>query len=72
MNIQQANFVKDLRTQKVPLNEIAKLFYQKFGETQFCCGPQVSSYKGKKIFSFSGIDGNDIVSAASSFLRQKL
>lgn len=73
MNIQQAKFVKNLRQRGENLDRIAELFYNEFGSTKYCEFPNyVVSKHGKKIYTFSGLEGNDIVSAASSFLREKL
>lgn len=72
MNYQQANFVKEKVSEKVPLDKLAEMFYNKFGDTEYCSGPSQSSFNGrKKTFVFSNIDGNDIKNAASLFLRQK-
>lgn len=73
MNIQQAKFVKNLRQRGESLDRIAELFYNEFGSTKYCKFPKcVVSKHGKKVYTFSGLEGNDIVSAASSFLREKL
>lgn len=73
MTYQQALFVKDLVLTKEPLNKIAEKFYAKFGKTEHCSGPE--SYemsRGRKIYSFSSLQGNDIKYAASILLRERL
>lgn len=73
MTYQQANFVKNLVEQKMPLNKIAETFYYKFGKTSYCDGPETSSfYKGRRINVFTSLQGNDIKSAASLLLRERL
>lgn len=73
MNIQQAKFVKNLRQRGESLDKIAELFYNEFGSTKYCEYPKyVLSKHGQKIYTFSGLEGNDIVYAASVFLNEKL
>jgi hypothetical protein len=72
MTYQQANFVKNLVEQKTPLNKIAETFYYKFGKTSYCDGPESSFHRGKRINMFTSLQGNDIKSAASLILRERL
>ncbi len=73
MNIQQAKFVKTLRQKGENLERIAELFYNEFGSTKYCEYPKYTLSKhGQKIYLFSGLEGNDIVYAASVFLNEKL
>jgi len=73
MNIQQAKFVKNLRQRGESLDKIAELFYNEFGSTKYCEFPRyIFSKHGQKIHTFSGLEGNDIVYAASLFLNEKL
>jgi hypothetical protein len=73
MTYQQAIFVKNLIQEKTPLDKIAELFYVKFGKTVYCDGPETSSFfKGRRTNVFTNLQGNDIKSAASLALREKL
>lgn len=73
MNVQQANFIKDLVKNHASLNEIAEKFYSKYGETVYCKGPTGHYYdRGRKIAMYSSLDGNDLKNAASEFLHERL
>lgn len=73
MNIQQANFVKNLSKEGCSLNRLAEEFFDKFGATEYCTGPTNHYYvRGKKIPQFSSLDGNDIKTSAEIFLNEKL
>ena len=73
MNIQQANFVKNLIKQGCSLNRLAEEFYHEFGLTPYCKGPTGYYYvRGKKIAQFSTFDGSDIKNTAASFLNERL
>lgn len=73
MNIQQANFVKEILSQDKNLDNLAKEFYLKYGSTNYCVGPTETVYeKGRKVLVFSKFDGYDLKNEAARFLRQKL
>jgi hypothetical protein len=73
MTYQQATYVKELLNSKTPLNKLAESFYLKFGKTEYCEGPEsCTNFKGKKIATFSSLQGNDIMYAASIKLRERL
>lgn len=73
MNVQQANFIKDLLKNKASLNQIAEKFYFKYGESIYCGGPSSFYFdNGRKVYTFSAIDGHDLKNAASDFLHEKL
>jgi hypothetical protein len=64
MTYQQAAFVKNLVKEKHPLNEVAQLFFNRFGSTD------VLPVKNKK-YSFSNLDGSDLKNVAQSTLNEK-
>jgi hypothetical protein len=73
MTYQQAKFVKDLVAAKTPLDKIAEQFYNQYGKTEYCSGPKAVQYvKNKKQISYCNFEGNDIKSAASFVLKEKL
>lgn len=73
MTYQQAIFVKGLITNGTPINKLAENFYKEFGSTEHCRGPESSTFfKGRRINLFSSLQGNDILYAASTVLREKL
>ena len=73
MNIQQANFVKNILKEGCSLNRLAEEFFNKFGATEYCTGPtNYYSVRGKKIPQFSSLDGNDIKTSTEIFLNEKL
>jgi hypothetical protein len=73
MTYQQALYVKKLLEEGLALAQIAEKYYRKYGMTDICQGPDVYTYeKGKKKYTFSNLQGNDIKSTASLILREKL
>tara|TARA_A100001515_G_scaffold69942_1_gene55593 strand:+ start:74 stop:295 length:222 start_codon:yes stop_codon:yes gene_type:complete len=73
MTYQQALYVKKLLQEGFSLGQIAERYYRKYGITDICQGPDVYTYeKGKKKYSFSNLQGNDIKCSASLILREKL
>lgn len=73
MTYQQAKFVKDLVVSKTSLDKIAERFHTQFGDTQYCSGPKAAQYtKNKKQIFYCNFEGNDIKSAASFMLKEKL
>lgn len=73
MTYQQALYVKKLLEEGLTLAQIAEKYYRKYGVTDVCQGPDVYTYeKGKKNYTFSNLQGNDIKSTASLILREKL
>jgi len=73
MTYQQALYVKKLLEENLPLSQIAEKYYRKYGSSDICQGPDVYTYeKGKKKYTFSNLQGNDIKSIASLILREKL
>ena len=73
MTYQQALYVKKLLEEGLTLSQIAEKYYRKYGVTDICQGPDVYTYeKGKKKYSFSNLQGNDIKSTASLILREKI
>ena len=57
----------------MPLNKLAENFYIEFGPTEYCQGPDSPTFfRGKKIYTFSSLQGNDILYAASTKLREKI
>ena len=73
MTYQQALYVKKLLEEGLTLAQIAEKYFKKYGLTDICQGPDVYTYeKGKKKYTFSNLQGNDIKSTASLILREKL
>jgi hypothetical protein len=73
MTYQQALYVKKLLEEGLTLAQIAEKYFKKYGLTDVCQGPDVYTYeKGKKKYTFSNLQGNDIKSTASLILREKL
>ena len=69
MDYQQALFVKNLLNVNTDLNNLAKVYFRKYGETELCYGP--ADARDDRDY-FSALDGNDIRNAAESILHEKL
>ena len=70
MNTQEANFIKQAYKRTKDNRVIAQQFYDKYGNTEHCAGPEIIFADNRKHRIFSAIDGHVLCTTASIFLGE--
>jgi hypothetical protein len=68
MNYQQANFVKLLYVRGLNLNQIARAYFNQYGPSVYCQGP---NGQGRSDEDYPAADGNDLKVTAEQILHTR-